>query len=485
MIPGPILDTQNQWLLATEPQQEEVLALFPERRERVAIQDFLTTALDSAERRVSSGPVTPELSRAQIHSDLEQFDFAAPRPLEELLTWTMSQLEHGVMHVTHPRYLGLFNPAPSFPSQCADRIAASFNPQLASATTSPAAVAIEAHVIREIGRRLGFPGATTGHFTSGGSEANDTALVCALTHAEPAFAQLGARAFAGPPVFYASQDSHLAWIKIAHRSGIGRDAVRLVQTDGGGRMSADALRTRLAADREAGCVPFMIVATAGTTNAGAIDPISECRAIAREVGLWLHVDAAWGGGVIASPRLAGLLRGIETADSVTLDAHKWFAASMGCGMFLTRWQDIVAAAFHVAASYMPSQERAVDPYVTSAQWSRRFVGLRLFLSLGAAGWPGYAAHVEHSVELAALLAHEMRGYGWRVVNDPSLAVVCLVPPAGARPVPGIVAEVLASGKAFVSISVLAGRSVVRACVVNGETSPADIRAIARLLADAA
>src|SRR5271163_4634972 len=108
--------------------------------------------------------------------------------MERVMSWTIAQLERGVTQLTSPRYFGLFNPAPTFPAQCADRIAASFNPQLATATTSPAAVEIEAHVIKAVARRAGLGQHAGGHFTSGGSEANFTALVCALTKAEPQFA---------------------------------------------------------------------------------------------------------------------------------------------------------------------------------------------------------------------------------------------------------------------------------------------------------
>ena len=146
--------------------------------------------------------------------------------------------------MTHPRYFGLFNPAPTFPAQCADRIAGAFNPQLATWTTSPAAVEIEAHVIRSVARRAGCPPEVRGHFTSNGSEANYTALICALTRANPEFATKGARAFEGPPVFYVSRESHLGWLKSAHQAGIGRSAVRLVATDGFGRMDQNAWSMR-------------------------------------------------------------------------------------------------------------------------------------------------------------------------------------------------------------------------------------------------
>jgi aromatic-L-amino-acid/L-tryptophan decarboxylase len=173
--------------------------------------------------------------------------------------------------VTHPRYFALFNPAPTFPAPCADRIAAVFNPQLATSTRSPAAVEIEAHVIRSVAVRAGLPAEAGGHFTTAGSEANYTALICALTRSNSGFATEGARCFQSPPVFYVSRESHLAWLKIAHQAGIGRSAVRLVATDGCGRMDANALAQTLSADLDRGCIPVMIAATAGTTNAGRIE----------------------------------------------------------------------------------------------------------------------------------------------------------------------------------------------------------------------
>ena len=370
--------------------------LFPARVNRVRWDDLLTLNLLRANERVAEGPVTPDLDLGDFRSELADFDFRIPRPLGELLSWTIDKMEHGLVHVTHPRYFGLFNPAPTFPAQCADRIAGAFNPQLATSTTSPVAVEIEAHVIRSIAERAGFPPEAGGHFTSGGSEANYTALLCALTRSTPEFATKGARAFAGAPVFYVSQESHLAWLKIAHQAGIGRSAVRLVATDGLGRMDCNALKDAVSSDRASGDVPVMIAATAGTTNAGMIDPLFACGELARSNGLWYHVDAAWGGALISSDRLRNALAGIELADSVTIDGHKWFATTMGCGMFITRHPYVLSSAFQVSTSFMPSNLPSLDPYVTSVQWSRRFLGLRMFLSLAAAGWRGYGEHVERS-----------------------------------------------------------------------------------------
>ena len=449
-------------------------ALFPDSDQRLRIEDWLSRELTDLDRRIADHPVTPRVDRASLARELARFDFAQPLPLTELLSWTVAQLERGLVQITHPRYFGLFNPAPSFPAQCADRIAAAFNPQLATWTTSPMAVEIEAHVIRAVAQRAGLPPGSGGHFTTGGAEANFTALICALTAACPDFAEHGARGFTGAPVFYISNEAHHAWIKIAHQAGIGRAAVRLVGTDGQGRMDASALAAAIEADRAQGCVPFLAVATAGTTGAGMIDPIAGVAGIARHHGLWFHVDAAWGGALIASERHRAVMADLAEADSLTIDAHKWLATTMGCGMFLTRLPAVLSEAFRVTTGYMPSNAAALDPYVTTVQWSRRFLGLRLFLSLAAAGWSGYAAHVEQAIARIALLREEMQRRGWAVANDSPLAVLCLEPPEGAPDPQTIVRRVLTSGTAWISVAIFEGRPAIRACVTHGRTTPEDV-----------
>jgi glutamate/tyrosine decarboxylase-like PLP-dependent enzyme len=458
-----------------------VSALFPAHRERQQWDDFLTRELALANERIARGGVTPAFDPASFRCELAGFDFRTPCPMDRLLLWAIGQLEHGVVHVTHPRYFGLFNPAPAFPAQCADRIAAAFNPQLATSTTSPAAVEIEAHVIRSVSQRAGLPREATGHFTTGGAEANYTALLCALTRANSAFAIEGARAFEGPPVFYIAKESHLAWLKIAHQAGIGRLAARFVTTDGSGRMNPNALRDAIAADRVQGCIPVMIAATAGTTNAGMIDPLTECGEIARISGLWYHVDAAWGGALIASDRLRGVLAGIEHADSLTIDAHKWFATTMGCGMFIVRHPHVLSSVFQVSTSYMPSNIPSLDPYVTSIQWSRRFLGLRLFLSLAAVGWSGYGRHVERAIELSEMLKAKLAARGWSIANDSMLAVLCVEPPPGCGEARSIVSRVVTSGCAWISTATFEGREIIRACVTHGETTAEDITELVNAL----
>lgn len=455
--------------------------LFPSEREREAFENALTEALLAAKARIADGPVMPGIDRRAFREELAGFDFAEGRPLDELLSWTIARMERGIVQMTNPRYFGLFNPAPTYPAEAADRIAAAFNPQLASSASSPVPVEIEAHTIRAVGRRIGLPGNATGHFTTGGSEANFTALLCALTKAEPDFATGGARAFSGPPVFYVSKECHLAWLKIAHMAGIGRTGARFVRTDGMGRMDASALAAAIAADRAGGCHPVMIAATAGTTNAGMIDPLAECADIAAASGMWLHVDAAWGGALIASDKLRQALAGIERADSVTIDAHKWFATTMCSGMFLTPHAAALSSAFAVSADFMPSHVEGVDPYVTTLQWSRRFSGLRLFLSLASAGWPGYGRHVERAVELAALMSGMLRSLGWSIANIPDLAVVCAEPPAGSAAPASIVNTLRARGRVWASAARFENREVVRACITHGATRATDVEELVAAL----
>jgi glutamate/tyrosine decarboxylase-like PLP-dependent enzyme len=228
-------------------------------------------------------------------------------------------------------------------------------------------------------------------------------------------------------------------------------------------------------------VPVLVSPTAGTTGAGMIDPLHECAQVARDNGLWYHVDAAWGGAALVSEKLRGLLSGIELADSVTIDAHKWFATTMGCGMFITRYPEVLSDAFRVSAEFMPSNVTQLDPYLNSVQWSRRFLGLRLFLSLAAAGWAGYAVHVERAAQVTTMAGERLAARGWKVANDSQLAVVCVTPPSGYPPIRDIVRRVLDSGRAWAAVSKYEGAEVVRVCATHGEISIADIDELVAVL----
>lgn len=458
-----------------------VPALFPSVEERRRIEDWLTGELLEALTRLQAGSVTPTIDIAGFRAELQSEDFSHPRPLEDVLRWTIARMQHGIVQMANPRYFGLFNPGPTFPAQCADRVTSLFNPQLASSASSPVPVELESHVIRAVGRRAGLGKGVTGHFATGGSEANYTALLCALTAAHPGFGAEGARAFSGSPKFYTSRECHIAWLKIAHQAGVGRSALRLVETNGRGQLDPEALRRLIAADRASGAVPVMVVATAGTTGGGVIDPLDACADVAKSENLWYHVDAAWGGGALASSRLRALLAGIERADSITIDAHKWLATTMGCAMFITTHGPLLSEAFHASTSFMPSSVTGLDPYLNTVQWSRRFLGLRLYLALATAGWDGLGAHVERAVDVIEHIKRRLVSDGWSVANDSGLAVLDVAPPAALEDVRALVRRVVASGRAWVAPVSFEGRDYVRICATNGETSLADIEELVAVL----
>jgi aromatic-L-amino-acid decarboxylase len=441
-----------------------------------AVVDHLTTV---RELPVASTAARPEEIRAWLQAD---YSLEHPHDTEEMIADLAEHLRGGTVHTTHPSYFGLFNPAPSSAGIAGELLAAGFNPQLAAWSHAPVAAEVEQHVLRFLARRLGVrTGPLAGNITVGGAEANSTALALALTRACPHHTERGVRGLDSQPVFYASAESHLAWLKIAQLAGLGRDAVRLIDVDRRLAMDVERTRATIAADRADGRSPLMIVATAGTTAAGVIDPLSELAELAAAEGIWLHVDAAWAGAVALSDRLRPFLAGIERADSVTVDAHKWLSAPMGAGMLVTPHGELLGQAFGVATGYMPDEVDGVaDPYAISMQWSRRFAGLKILLSLGAIGRQGYSDQFERDVALGRLLAGGLRADGWEIVNTTPLPVVCVAHPGADPRWHARVAErIVASGEAWVSTVALAHRPAIRACVINYRTGAAEIEALIR------
>ncbi|MFG2084655.1 MULTISPECIES: pyridoxal phosphate-dependent decarboxylase family protein [unclassified Spirillospora] len=319
-----------------------------------------------------SAPVDVRRLRAAVGA----YDFDRPADPEAVIDEVAELLRAATVHTTHPRYFGLFNPTPALMGVVGDALAAAFNPQLAAWSHAPAAAEIEAHLLRFLGGRLGYPPETVaGSFTSGGAEANMTAVLLALTRTWPRYGAEGLRALNGRPVMYASAESHLAWLKIAHATGIGRDAVRLVPTGPGLGLDVRRLARRVAADRANGDLPFLVVATAGTTAAGVIDPLHELADLCGDLGMRLHADAAYGGAAALSDRLRPALAGIERADSITLDAHKWLSVPMGAGALLSTDAEGLAETFRVTTSYMPADvPDTVDPYTSGQQCPVRLDG---------------------------------------------------------------------------------------------------------------
>jgi aromatic-L-amino-acid decarboxylase len=287
-------------------------------------------------------------------------------------------------------------------------------------------------------------------------------------------------------VFYVSSEAHHSFLKAARLCGLGTSAVREVPVDDALRLRVDALADLVRRDRAAGHLPFLVVATLGTTAAGAIDPIAELADLAGREGLWLHADAAWGGAAALVPELRPLLAGVERADSITVDAHKWFSVPMAAGVFLTRHAGILTSTFRVAAGYMPREAQALgrdDPYAHSMQWSRRFIGLKLFLSLAVAGWDGYAGAIRSMTALGDRLRSALRERGFEIRNHTPLPLVCAAEPgADAARVQAMVDHVVGSGRAWVSFVLLSGRwPAVRACITSHRTESRHVDALVDIL----
>jgi len=423
-------------------------------------------------------PVAPEEIRRHLAS---HYDFSRPVAEAELVSDVSDLLRRFSLHVTHPRYFGLFNPSVVPVTVAADALVALYNPQLAVWAHSPAANEMERHVLRFFLRRIGFdPDSAFANFTTGGQEANATAVIAALTRAFPAFDEDGLRALDRQPTLYLSAEGHHSFQKIAHATGLGRRAVRTVPVDSTLRVDVAALRSAINRDRSEGQQPFLAVATAGTTAAGVIDPLPQVADFCREAGLWLHVDAAWGGTGLLSRRLRPHLEGIERADSVTWDAHKWLSVPVGAGMFFTRHADVVARAFRVAAeSYVPPAVAGChDSYETTLQWSRRFIGLKVFMALAALGAGGYEELVDQQTAMGSLLRKELQRAGWQIVNQTPLPLVCFTHERIVSSSPtcrAVVDEVNGRGRAWISEVLLSGGTkALRACITSYRTSPQDI-----------
>jgi glutamate/tyrosine decarboxylase-like PLP-dependent enzyme len=454
----------------------------------------LTDAIETYAAKLEISRVTPPLDPAKIRDSLSHFDFSVPIDPLEALDFLVEGLWKYQTHTPHPRYYGLFNPAPTTMGIAGDALVAAFNPQLAAWSHSPLAIEIERHLVRAFGARFGYePARTDGTFTSGGMEANHTAVLTALVQKFPEFSRCGLRALAAQPVLYVSTEAHHSLLKAARMCGLGTDAVRQIPIDNSLRMNAEALAAQIARDYAEGFAPFMVTATAGTTSAGAIDPLPAIAAVAAREALWFHVDAAWGGAAALVPELRALLDGIERADSIIFDAHKWLSVPMGAGIYITRNTDILDRTFRIAQTYMPREAAGldvIDPFMHSMQWSRRAIGLKVFLSLAVAGWNGYTTAIRHMVAMGALLREQLEVSGWQVVNNTPLPVCCFVdrrnPEGGSETyLHKIAMQVVASGKAWISTTRLAGSvPVLRACITNYRTEASDIEALIAALAEA-
>jgi glutamate/tyrosine decarboxylase-like PLP-dependent enzyme len=442
------------------------------------------------EASIRDAPVAQRASSREIRERLAMYDFAAPRDAGEVLGDVASLLRRFNVHVTHPRYFGLFNPSVVPAAVAAESLAAVINPQMAVWSHSPAANEIERHTLRALTKLIGFgPDATSAHFTTGGMESNLTAVVAALAHRFPEFRDGGVRALPGQPVLYVSEEGHHSFVKAAQVTGLGHAAARMLPVAADLRLEPATLRRAIAEDRAAGRIPFLVAATAGTTGAGVIDPLPEIADVCAAESVWFHVDAAYGGGALMSRALRHVVAGIERADSVTWDAHKWLSAPYSAGMFFTRHRGALLAAFDIASGYMPEpREGSDDYYRVSLQWTRRTLGLKVFAALAACGVTGYEAMIDHQTAMGRTLREKLESAGWTLVNETPLPVVCFTHreiAAGRVTAKKVAQEVVHGGRAWISPVKLASRPpCLRACITSWRTTPEDLDILVAALGDA-
>jgi glutamate/tyrosine decarboxylase-like PLP-dependent enzyme len=403
-------------------------------------------------------------------------------------------LEHST-YTGHPGFMAYITGASTVPGAAADLLAAAINQNVGGWRLSPAATEIELHLGRWFASRLGLPDTAGGYVTSGGAMAAFMALKAARdARAGWSIRELGTRA--GPPLtIYASGEVHDVNTRAADMLGLGRDAVRLVPYDNKFCMRVDELRAAVRRDREAGYKPIAAIATAGTVATGSIDPLEDIADVCAEYGLWFHVDGAYGGVAALTDSLQPLFRGINRADSVALDPHKWLYTPQSGGVIVMRDMQSLADAFSIQPSYVFEDKkltgRGVDMLTLGPQFSRGFHALKIWISLLAHGWSAYERRIAHDVALAQYLydcagVHpELEQVGPR----PQLSIACFrYVPAELRGDPSaepyinrlnerLMAELQLGGRVYPSNAILDGRFAIRACIVNFRTEAVDIDAL--------
>jgi len=425
--------------------------------------------------------VSPSLNQAEIEQFVRK-PLESGLGLEEALDRVLTGMQQYAVHTPHPSYYGLFNPRANFPSILADTITATYNPQMAAWSHAPFAAEVERYLIDEIAKRFGYNQAD-GVFASGGAEANQTAVLCALNQLFSNYATQGLMGVTKRPIIYCSTEAHHSVLKSARSSGLGGDSIRSIDVDNSLKMDLEKLKTQILNDIADGHQPFMIVATFGTTGAGSIDPIKEIHEIVDNFGMWLHIDAAYGGALAWSSEHKDVCKYLHLADSITYDLHKWMSVPMGCSVLVTRDQEILHKTFRVTTEYMPKDAKdlaVTDAFTHSIQWSRRFIGLKLYLGLLTFGWDGYSTLIDHTLKLNSQLK-ELLSPGWKVINDSVLPILCIVPIEEGPSVATICQRVVDSGKAWLSVYPVSGVPSLRICITNYQTSSEHLEQLVTLL----
>ena len=451
-------------------------------------QDFrallvgVTSLVEQEVAAARSGPVFAHPPSAVEIDRLVGADRALPEEgesTEDLLSACAAVLAAG--RRTSPAFFGYVQSPPSPVGIVADLLVSAADQNLTSWRSGPAAAAVEHQTLRWLGEFVGFDAAASGIFVSGGSAANLTALLVAL-HAvtEPDDDRRAMRV-------YASAETHFSIAKAAAAIGV---RVQPVAVDGDRRLDPASLRAAIAADHAAGLKPICVVANAGTTSTGAVDPLDEIATVAADAGVWLHVDGAYGAPAAADPASRHLFAGLQRADSLCVDAHKWLYAPVDCSALLLHDAAATARAFGADADdYV--RVLATQREETFAFWdhglelSRRFRALKLWTTLRFHGARRLSAAIGEDIRLAAHLADLVAdAEDFELLAGPGLSICCFrhTPPRLDEAALDAHNERLLhalqrDGRVYLSNATIDGRFALRACITNFRTTRADIERV--------
>jgi glutamate/tyrosine decarboxylase-like PLP-dependent enzyme len=416
----------------------------------------------------TAGPVRRQASRAELEALLDLPFAAAGRPFEEVLDFVNTRIVPHTMRVSHPRFFG-FVPSPGNGlSALAETIAATVNVFAGTYMGGASATLIERQTMRWLAGEAGLPPAAGGITVSGGSYATLTALAAALHHR-------------GQGAAYFSDQTHSA-VERALRA-LGVTTQRKLPTDGLGRLDIAALASAIAADQAAGIHPCCVIANAGTTSTGAVDDLPAVAALARRHGLWYHIDGAYGGGAVVAPRGRAALAGIELADSLALDPHKWLFQPFDLGCVLVRDERLLLDTFHVMPDYLKDIERLeahVNPCDRGLELSRPFRVLKLWLSLQVFGTDALRAAVARGFELAEFAEQRLRASAvWEILTPAQMAIVTFRHKQTDATV--LADRLAATGYALLTTTKAGGHPALRFCTINPNTTESDLETtIARI-----
>jgi len=357
----------------------------------------------------------------------------------------------------------------------ASALAATYDANLA--TSAGGADRVEEQALRWVADFVGFPLAE-GAFTSGGMTSNLTALLAARERALPGARTdgVGSR----PAAVYCSDEAHHSVVRAVETCGLGSAAIRRIPIDERRRMRADALDEALAGDLAAGVTPVAVVATAGTTLTGAVDPLDAIADACERHGVWLHIDGAYGLPAAAAPSAAPLFAGLHRADSATLDAHKWLGLQKSCSVVLLRETGPLHAAFGHEERYMLHEGDVANPVDRTLEYSRPLRSLRLWMAFRVHGAVQYRAWIERTLDNARRLTELIEAApDFELLHEPMLSTVCFRHlPDGVTDIDAhnirLARDMQRDGRIFLAPAAVDGRACLRACFVNFRTTPDEV-----------